>query len=146
MIRGLLVRLAREGGKTVFLTTHNMAEAERLCDRVAIINKGRIIVEGRPAELKRLVADYVPLIIRGWGDIDAFRKAAEEYNLRLAVKPRGGYIEARFLAPLGEEEKLLAALVSRLVSLGVRVAEARVEEPTLEDVFIKFTGGAMEGV
>ena len=145
-IREMLVELSRRESKTIFLTTHNMVEAELLCNRVAIINKGRIVVEGRPAELKKLVSEYIPLVIRGWGDPEAFKRAAESLGLRYIARGRGGVVEARFLAPTGEEEKILASLVSTLVSLGVKVAEARVEEPTLEDVFIKFTGGVVEGV
>lgn len=144
-IRELLVNLSRREGKTIFLTTHNMMEAELICNRVAIINKGRIVVEGKPVELKKLVSDYVPLVVRGWGEPEAFHRAAENLGLKYSARVHGELVEARFLAPVGEEEKLLASLVSNLVSLGVRVAEARVEEPTLEDVFIKFTGGVVEG-
>ena len=144
-MRELLLELSKRESKTIFLTTHNMVEAELICNRVAIINKGRIVVEGKPPELKRLVAEYVPLVIRGWGEPEAFRRAAERLGLRYNARVRGELVEARFLAPVGEEEKLLATLVSTLVSMGVRVAEARVEEPTLEDVFIKFTGGVVEG-
>ncbi len=137
-IRSLLRRLSREEGKTIFVTTHNMHEAETICDRVAIINRGRIVVEGQPDQLKRLVSDRIPLVVRGWGDTEAFRRVGAEHGLEMRVEARGDTVEARYLAPVGEEEKLLAAIVSRLVSLGVRVVEARVEQPSLEDVFIKF--------
>ncbi len=142
-IRSLLRSLATEHGKTVFLTTHNMVEAETLCDHIAIINRGVIVAEGTPQQLKRMVADRLPLVVRAWGDQKAAEEAAASLGQPYRVEAdREGFLRVRVLAPRGEEEKLLAELVARLVGRGVKVVEARVEEPSLEDVFIRVTGGS----
>ncbi|AEM39292.1 ABC transporter-related protein [Pyrolobus fumarii 1A] len=136
-VRELLVMLAKEEGKTIFITTHNMYEAEIICDRVAIIHSGRIIAIGTPHELKRLIIGYVPVVVVGWGPTEAIEDIVKTTGLRYTIDARGDRVRLRLLAPSGEEEKLLARLVSSLVSRRFHVIEARVEEPSLEDVFIK---------
>ena len=141
-------RLLREEagkGKTVLVTTHNMFEAEILCDRIGIIRGGRIIAEGTPGELKALVSDSTPITVVLKAE-DA--GAVEELYGRLIrdgvkgeyerVEP--GKWKLTILAPRGTEDDVLAELYSTSRSIGLRVLEARVREPSLEDVFIALTG------
>jgi ABC-2 type transport system ATP-binding protein len=112
-----LVRDIRAGGTTVFLTTHLMEEAERLCDRVAIIEHGRTIEIGTPAEL---VARHCPerRVIYSTGE-----DGAERVH-RLS----------------GEGDDFVTEVIHRIAREGTRVRRFRTEMPTLEDVFLKLTG------
>jgi len=144
-IRSLLVRLARKG-KAVLVTTHNMFEAELICDRVAIINRGRIAAIGTVAELKRLVTDTVPINIVFTGLAEDGLESLEKLvtkklgtPARISGEDRGYRI--RMLAKPGEEDRIIAESISMLSSMGLKVHRVYVEEPSLEDVFIKVTGG-----
>jgi len=140
MVRSLLRRLASEG-RGVLLTTHNMFEAEMVCDRVGIIAGGRIVAEGTPGQLKSRVAGRVPVVVR----VRATRAEAEELARRLggavsSLGDGGGPASVRVLADPEEAERVVQRALSEALRLGLRVAEARVEEPTLEDVFIAIAG------
>jgi ABC-2 type transport system ATP-binding protein len=128
-----LVRDIRQRGKTVFLTTHLMEEAERLCDRVAIIDHGRIIDMDTP---EGLVRRYCPerTVILTTDDAmapDRFRAMPQVTNVvadngRLTILGAGDDFVTEVIRYLGEER--------------VRVADFRTVLPTLEDVFLKVTG------
>src|SRR5262245_56909717 len=128
-----LVRGIRRRGTTVFLTTHLMEEAERLCDRVAIIDLGRIIDVGSPAELVRrhcpkrtvvVATDDVaaPERFRAISQIDSVTSA----GLQVTVRGRG--------------DDLVTHVIGCLAAHRIRVIDFRTEVPTLEDVFLKLTG------
>ena len=112
-----LVRGIRERGKTVVLTTHLMEEAERLCDRVAIIEHGRVIEVGTPAELVR-------------------RHCPER---RVVYTTDEGGVE-RLHELQGEGDDFVTDVIHRIAQDGTRVRGFRTEVPTLEDVFLKLTG------
>ncbi|WFO75181.1 ABC transporter ATP-binding protein [Desulfurococcaceae archaeon MEX13E-LK6-19] len=145
-IRELLVKLAHEEGKTILITSHNMFEVEMICDKVAIINKGEIIAHGTVAELKRLVSKEVPVSIEAWRPGVVQSRLAELVSEKLGLKASvivddKGFAKIRILAPLGEEDKVVHEVLELLRSVGARIREAKILEPTLEDVFIKLTGG-----
>ncbi|HXW17063.1 MAG TPA: ABC transporter ATP-binding protein [Candidatus Acidoferrales bacterium] len=128
-----LVRGIRERGKTVFLTTHLMEEAERLCDRVAIIEHGRVIDIDTP---ERLVARHCPerSVILATGD-----PTAEEYFRRI---PRVESVEckdSRFTIR-GRGDDLVTEVIRCLSENRIRVTDFRTVLPNLEDVFLKLTG------
>jgi ABC-2 type transport system ATP-binding protein len=128
-----LVRGIRARGKTVFMTTHLMEEAERLCDRVAIIEHGRIIDADSPA---RLVARHCPerAVVLVTDD-----PAAEE---RFRALPRVDTVqraESRFTIR-GHGKEFVTEVIQCLAEHQVRVSDFRTETPTLEDVFLKLTG------
>jgi ABC-2 type transport system ATP-binding protein len=112
-----LVRDIRARGTTVFLTTHLMEEAERLCDRVAIMEHGRTIEVGTPAEL---VARHCPerRVVFTTGEDGA----EQVHELR------------------GEGDGFVTDVIHRIALDGTRVRRFRTEMPTLEDVFLKLTG------
>jgi ABC-2 type transport system ATP-binding protein len=128
-----LVRGIRARGKTVFLTTHLMEEAERLCDRVAIIEHGRIVDVDTPAGLVRRHCPERTILL-ATGD-----PAAADHLRRL---PRVGAVtgETGRLSIAGEGEELVGDVIDCLGRNGVRVTEFRTIVPTLEDVFLKLTG------
>src|SRR5450759_3776890 len=128
-----LVRGIRDRGKTVFLTTHLMEEAERLCDRVAIIEHGRIIDIDSP---HRLVDRHCPerTIVVATND----PRAAECFR----TIPRVDSItssDSRFTI-LGRGDDLVTEVIHCLSENGIRVTDFRTILPNLEDVFLKLTG------
>ncbi len=132
-----LVEGMRERGITVLLTTHYMDEADRLSDRVAIIDAGRVLVCDTPETLKREVGAGTVLDLtleRGQPDLAA-RLAAIE-GVREVIATESGF---RLMA--GAREGLLARVVEAATGSGLR--DVSVSEPTLETVFIKLTGKAL---
>ena len=115
-----LVRDIRARGATVFLTTHLMEEAERLCDRVAIIEHGRVIEMGTPPEL---VARHCP-------------------ERRVVYSTDDGSGE-RLHELRGEGDDFVTEVIHRIAQDGTHVRGFRTEMPTLEDVFLKLTGRAI---
>ena len=133
-----LERLNKDEGLTIFLTTHYMEEADRLCDRLAIIDHGRIIAEGSPTNLKaQLGGDVVALTFKE--EVGAKERAAAlvkglpfvrdatagEEGINVIVED-GGAAVPELMRALGEA--------------GLRVARLSMTTPTLDDVFLKHTG------
>jgi len=128
-----LVTDIREGGATVFLTTHLMEEAERLCDRIAIIEHGRVIEMGTPAELVRRHCPSMCVVFTSDGDGVAGQLT--ELAGVLAVESDGNTHTLR-----GEGDGFVTDVIGFLSSAGIQVRGFRTEMPTLEDVFLKLTG------
>jgi ABC-2 type transport system ATP-binding protein len=128
-----LVRDIRQRGKTVLLTTHLMEEAERLCDRVAIIEHGRVIDMDTPAGLVRRHCPERSLVLA------TDDPSAEEHLRTLAALNR---IVRRdgLLTLTGEGDDLVTEAIQCLSEHRIRVTELRTVVPTLEDVFLKLTG------
>jgi len=127
-----LVTGIRERGTTVFLTTHLMEEAERLCDRVAIIEHGRLIEVGTPRELVR---KHCPERAVVFTSDDA--GLAERMHRLGAVESdgRNGVHTLR-----GEGDDFVTDVIHQIAREGIRVRDFRTVVPTLEDVFLKLTG------
>jgi len=128
-----LVRGIRERGKTVFITTHLMEEAERLCDRVAIIERGRIIDMDTP---ERLIARHCPerTVILA---TDAL--AAEE-RFRAIPRVEGITFADQHFLIRGRGDDLVTEVIQCLSENRIRVTDFRTILPNLEDVFLKITG------
>jgi ABC-2 type transport system ATP-binding protein len=137
------LRRIRDAGTTMFLTTHYMEEADELCDRISIIDHGRIVVSGTPASLKRAIgADTVDLRLESDG-ADGLVEAQDNVARRLegfaplqslertATGVRLGLVEAGSAIP---------ELFRRLDGDGVTVRALSMSEPTLADVFLRYTG------
>ena len=128
-----LVRDIRGRGKTVFLTTHLMEEAERLCDRVAIIDHGRIVDIDTP---EALVARHCPerMVVVTTDDPLAERRFRELAQAQ-SVGRHGGRVTIE-----GRAEDLVAAVIDCVSAHRIRVSDFRTVVPTLEDVFLRLTG------
>jgi ABC-2 type transport system ATP-binding protein len=129
-VRQDLADLAEREGTTVFLTTHNMAEAEKLCGRVAVIRQGRLVAVGHPDELRaRSGGPRVEILGRGFGD-EALALLRGRPEVTAAVAHNGHLsIDLR-------QETATAPLVSLLVGAGVEVDEVRRGKASLEEVFL----------
>jgi len=131
-----LVRGIRERGKTVFLTTHLMEEAERLCDRVAIMDHGRIIDIDTP---QRLVDKYTPERSVTVTTIDMHARASLERIPRVsAVNQHDSQITAT-----GSGDGFVTDVIRCLSENHINVTDFRTETPNLEDVFLKITGHSL---
>jgi ABC-2 type transport system ATP-binding protein len=127
-----------EGGVGVLYTTHYMEEAERLCDRVGIIDHGRLVGEGTRRELTSLVGqhDVVRLSVSGDREATGTALAATEGVDAAAVTVDG--VEVTLADAAASLPRLLAAVPS-----GITVQSVTVEEPDLEAVFLHLTGRAL---
>jgi ABC-2 type transport system ATP-binding protein len=129
-VRDDLAALAAGEGVTVFLTTHNMAEAEKLCSRVAVIREGKLLAVGHPDALRaRAGGPHVEIVGRGFSeDALALLRARSEVA---AVEANNG----RLVVDLRQEMEV-APLISLLVVAGAEVEEVRRGKASLEDVFL----------
>jgi ABC-2 type transport system ATP-binding protein len=132
------IRKLRELGTTVFLTTHYLEEADALCDRLAIIDQGRIVAEGTSDQLKQAVAGDVVTI-----GVDGPREPVISLAASLP-----------FVREIGEEDDLIRLYVDRgetavpqllrvLDSAGIRTLSIALHKPSLDDVFLRQTGRSL---
>jgi ABC-2 type transport system ATP-binding protein len=131
MVREFIQSMAQS--KTIIFTTHNMDEADRLCDRIAIIDQGKMLVTDTPENLKRTFGKGDKLEITFSGEIpqlESFLFQADE------VRIEG---QSLFLFSKGIIEKL-PAILDQLKQLSIQVTGIHLSENTLEDVFISLTG------
>jgi ABC-2 type transport system ATP-binding protein len=136
-VRAYIKRLAKD--KTVILTTHNMDEADRLADRVAIIDYGELLVLDTPQALKRRVGEGDVLEITLKTDFKGeanIQDALDDLAPRIDMEITGDGLHLRAL----NIANLLPAILERFEQIDLPVAEVRLRENTLEDVFIQLTG------
>lgn len=126
-------------GMAVLYTTHYMEEAERLCDRVGIIDEGRLVAEGTRRELVESIGGHDRVVIDGGGDLTSFARRVGELDGVVSVQPSDGRVE--ILAD--EARSLLARVISTAEAVGVLIAGIEVREPDLEAVFLHLTGKAL---
>ncbi|MCU0506454.1 MAG: ATP-binding cassette domain-containing protein [Chloroflexi bacterium] len=132
----------RRDGTTILLTTQYLEEADRLADRIAVIDGGRVIAEGTSTELKdRLGEDVVDLRI-----VDAARTPEAIGLLRelAAADPRVDAATGRITLPVHHGAGILAEVVRRIDGAGLEVAELSLHRPSLDDVFLALTGRSAE--
>ena len=128
-----LVRGIRERGKTVFMTTHLMEEAERLCDRVAIIEHGKIIDIGSPEELVRRHCPVRTVVL-------ATDNALAEERLRTIPSMETVTCRDAQFTIQGVGDDFVTEVIQCLSENRIRVTDFRTVVPNLEDVFLKVTG------
>jgi ABC-2 type transport system ATP-binding protein len=127
MIRGLVAR-----GVTILLTTQYLDEADRLADRIGVLDHGRFVAEGSPAELKRLVpGGHIRLAFADAADLDRAARALDDGSrddeaLSLQVPSDGGV-------------RSLRSVLDRLDTQSIEVRELSIETPDLDDVFLSLT-------
>jgi len=132
-----VLRELNDGGQTILLTTHYMEEAEQLCSRVAIMDKGRILALDTPAALKSSVDADTIVTVTATGDREALAQALTERVPGVTVtRPVEGGVELHVKG----KDRLLPAVVTGAEDAGFPVLDISVTEPTLETVFINLTG------
>ena len=135
-VHELVVRLSQKEHRTVFLCTHNLAEAQKLCSRVAVLEHGRLVALGSPGELahrlgrsQRLEIEVAPEELAGALDVLKAALGREE------ISTENGKI-----AVTGAHRETIPRLVAALVAAGVRVYQVTPHEPSLEDVYFALHG------
>ncbi len=143
-IRGLVRELARQG-KAILYTTHNMFEAEIVCDRVLLINRGVIVAQGTPEELKSRIPKMRTLEIHVKSvDERVVEKLRSVAGQSVSVSQSSeGLPVLRIVARRPEE--IVDDVIKLLTSNNIDIVRMRIEEPTLEDVFLYFTSGGGDG-
>ncbi len=132
------VRQLRDEGTTVFLTTHYLEEADALCNRVAIIDHGKIVAEGTPDELKRAVAgDLVTVGVSG--DVEAALRLLQPQPFVREASIAGG--ELRVYVDRGETA--IPAILRLLDKAGLGLTTVALSRPSLDDVFLRSTGRSL---
>jgi ABC-2 type transport system ATP-binding protein len=144
VIRDYIVDWVKKGkGKTVLLTTHYMAEADQLCDRIAIINQGKILACDTPENLKKLVKASRTLKL----EVTMLRNK-DQFALVPGVE-KFTYIDdydkdVTVLKFVLSDESAVSDIVSELLKENAKIVSLQKTEPTLEDVFIKMVGKGFE--
>jgi ABC-2 type transport system ATP-binding protein len=133
-------RLATDDGVTVFLTTQYLEEADVLADRVGIIDRGHIVAEGTPDELKREIGgDSVEAIPVNPHDIERAASVLARFGEPAAHSPKGAGVR------LSQGAEQLADIVRALDDEDVALAHLQLHSPSLDDVFLAKTGRSLEG-
>ncbi|TMF68075.1 MAG: ATP-binding cassette domain-containing protein [Chloroflexi bacterium] len=132
------VRRMHERGTTVFLTTHYLDEADALCDRIAIIDYGKIVAEGSPEELKRAIA----------GDVVNFTIAGDQQRALDLVKDQDFVREARLENGsvhlyVDRGEVAMPAILRLLDAARLQLMTVELHRPSLDDVFLRQTGRSL---
>ena len=128
-----------DAGLAVLYTTHYMEEAERLCDRVGIIDAGRLIAEGTRRELVAQVGQHDRLVVRCDGPVDGLAAAVGNISGVLDVHR----VEHELEVATTDAAGVLASIVAAAPATGVTITGIEVREPNLEAVFLHLTGKAL---
>ena len=128
-----LIKSLQENGKTVLLSTHDMYEADELCDRVAIMDKGKIVALDKPQMLKEKFGGEAlinikmkePLTKEGLTFFEKYNTVLKDDEIQIFTK---------------NPWKIMPEITKKLISKGLLTEKIEVAEPTLEDVFVKLTG------
>lgn len=134
-----LVRDIQKSGKTVFLTTHFMEEAERLCNRVAIVDNGHIVALDSPENLIRSLGVESRIVFNVQNGSEGISEQLKDIEGVTRVEQIGDRIVV-----YGTGDQLAGGVVNTMTTKGIRFINLRTEQPNLEDVFLALTGREME--
>ncbi|MEI2690284.1 MAG: ABC transporter ATP-binding protein [Anaerolineae bacterium] len=136
-VHEMIQSTAREG-RTVFINTHNLVEAQRLCDRVGVMEHGRLVAIGAPHDLaRRLMRNLSVEFELAHGSVDQALQA-----LRNAPGVASGGQRSDVIVVSGAEREAIPDLINVLVHAGVRIYQVTPQEPTLEDVYFALHSAA----
>jgi ABC-2 type transport system ATP-binding protein len=135
-VHEMITQLSHEQHRTVFLCTHNLAEAQHLCSRVAVLEHGRLVVVGTPAELARRYGHTQRLEI----EVAPDGEPAAASILRAALGSVQLTQEGSTFSVVGVARESIPGLLAALVTAGVRVYRVAPQEPSLEDVYFALQG------
>jgi ABC-2 type transport system ATP-binding protein len=139
-----VIRELVKDGTTLLLTTQYLEEADRLADRIAVIDDGKVIAEGTADELKSRVGGEV-LAVR----VSDRTRVPQAAGAVLGLGPGGGKVDnntGELTVPVGTDgTAVLTEAVRRLDAEGIQIADIALRRPTLDDVFLSLTGHAAEG-
>jgi ABC-2 type transport system ATP-binding protein len=138
------IRALVAGGTTVLLTTQYLDEADQLADRIVVIDRGRVIAEGRPEQLKVEVGgDRLDVVVERDADLTAAQQVVARAT---AADPQLDADTRTISAPVASRAAALAEVVRELADARIAVADIGLRRPTLDDVFLRLTGHRAEDV
>lgn len=136
--------LVKGKGKTVLMASHNLWEIQQMCNHVAVLNKGKLITEGTPSEIRSAVSDRIRMSLVLAGDVDASKA-----SLLKNIGQIAGIVDAAIVDKGENDHAILrlegdgdfdySALFSLLLSTRLRISSIETSTPSLEDAFIKLT-------
>ncbi|MGI8588968.1 MAG: ABC transporter ATP-binding protein [Chloroflexia bacterium] len=136
--------MRRQPNRTVLLTTHYMAEADELCDRIAVIDHGLVLACDTPTNLKRMLQKHPIFAISAAGltqrSLGALGRAPGVVRVTGEPAAESSDYHLKFIL---EEESAIGSVVTALTAENGRILSLQKEEPTLEDVFIKLVGRSL---
>jgi ABC-2 type transport system ATP-binding protein len=136
-VHEVVSHVSQEEGRTVFLCTHNLTEAQKLCDRVAVMEHGRVVAIGTPADLARQVGKNTQLNIGV--DPESATQALDILN-RIEPGAEARQTDGDTLTISGVDREAIPELVAALAAAGVRIYRVAPQEPSLEDVYFALHG------
>ncbi|WP_067048972.1 ATP-binding cassette domain-containing protein [Methanofollis ethanolicus] len=134
------IREVNRAGTTIFLTTHYMDEADHLSDRINLVDGGRIVLQGRPIDLKNALGQ--DLIYLETAERD---RAAAVLRAMPAVKEVREKARGVLLMTAADGTRLLPGVMAAMAEEGIRVTAVNMKKPSMDDVFVHFTGRALAG-
>ena len=140
--RKLLKALNTELGKTIIFTSHNMFEVEQLCDRVAIMRKGKIIADSSPSQLRETLRDIRAVEVEVRDNVDIKKIAENLANMPIVVKvleTENNTSSSVIRLQVENEYEAIPIIAEKIRSLGIKVSAIRQSEPSFEDIFVKLT-------
>lgn len=136
-VRELILSLARKYKQTFFINSHNLSEVQRICDHIAIIDKGQILLTGTTAELRAQLHAKQEYMIRVAGDIEKARSIAESYHFVESMNVGVDSLIVTIDNPFENNSQLMQGLLAA----GVNIIEFAEEEASLEDLYLEVLNG-----
>jgi ABC-2 type transport system ATP-binding protein len=134
------VRSLVGGGTTVLLTTQYLEEADQLADRISVVDRGRVVADGTPEELKsRLGGDRIDVVVRDAGRLDAVVALVRAGSAGVSADVSVDADRRLLSAPVTDRMAALAGVVRALEETGIEVEDIALRRPTLDEVFLHLT-------
>ena len=138
-VRELILSLAKKYRQTFFINSHNLAEVQRICDRIAIIDKGRILLSGKTKELQSKLQASQNFTIRVTDDLEKALSIAKSMSFVTSAEKEVDSLQVTIEDPIGNNSTLMQSLLSQ----GVRIIEFAEEAATLEDLYLDVIKGGV---
>lgn len=139
-VRELILNLSEKYGQTFFINSHNLAEVQRICDKIAIIDEGKILLSGDTKELRARLQATQDFRIRVVDNLDKAGSIAESMDFVSSLKKEADSIIVTIDDPIGNNSTLIEAILAQ----GIRLIEFAEEEATLEDLYLDVIKGGAE--
>jgi ABC-2 type transport system ATP-binding protein len=139
-VRELILELSKKYKQTFLINSHNLPEVQRVCDRIAIIDEGKILLQGKTQELRSQLLSKQEFRIRIVGDIEKASSVAKSMNFVEAVKEEVDSI----IVTIEDPTENNSSLMQNMLSQGIKIVEFAEEEATLEDLYLEVVKGGIQ--
>ena len=139
-VRELILELSKKYKQTFLINSHNLPEVQRVCDRIAIIDEGKILLQGKTQELRSKLLAKQQFRIRIVGDVDKAGSIAKSMNFVEDIKLEVDSV----LVTVEDPTENNSSLMQNLLSQGIKIVEFAEEEATLEDLYLEVVKGGVQ--